>query len=96
MIHYITNPREQLDEGDAYKTKRDYDRFLEEKIKNNMARIGIYQQTIKGGSLCEIIEFSLRHRQYVDPAGHWFVTKEEYAFLISKMSTSKNLKLLKK
>lgn len=95
VIHYITEP--PADESDeAYKQKRNYDRFLEEKIKNNIARVGIYQQTIKGGSLCEIIEFTLRHRQYVEPNGDWFLNKEEYAFLISKMNHAKNMKLRKK
>jgi hypothetical protein len=95
VIHYITDP--PADEtNESYKQKRNYDRFLEEKIKNNIARVGIYQQTIKGGSLCEIIEFTLRHRQYVEPSGDWFLNKEEYAFLISKMNTAKNMKLRKK
>ena len=95
VIHYITEP--PADEtNEAYKQKRNYDRFLEEKIKNNIARVGIYQQIIKGGSLCEIIEFTLRHRQYVEPSGDWFLNKEEYAFLISKMNQAKNMKLRKK
>jgi len=95
VIHYITEPPAD-ESNEAYKQKRNYDRFLEEKIKNNIARVGIYQQPIKGGSLCEIIEFTLRHRQYVEPAGDWFLNKEEYAFLISKMNNAKNMKLRKK
>lgn len=95
VIHYITEPPADVT-NEAYKQKRNYDRFLEEKIKNNIARVGIYQQTIKGGSLCEIIEFTLRHRQYVEPARDWFLNKEEYAFLISKMNHAKNMKLRKK
>jgi hypothetical protein len=95
VIHYITEPPAD-ESNEAYKQKRNYDRFLEEKIKNNIARVGIYQQPIKGGSLCEIIEFTLRHRQYVEPGGDWFLNKEEYAFLISKMNHAKNMKLRKK
>ena len=57
--------------------------FLKEKSKVNK-HIGSFEKEktlAKSGSLCEIIELLLRHRQYMEPMQHFFFNYEEWLYM---------------
>lgn len=57
--------------------------FLKEKSKVNKHLGSFDKEKIlaKSGSLCEIIELLLRHRQFIEPMGHFFYNYEEWLFV---------------
>jgi hypothetical protein len=40
-----------------------------------------YKFLTEKGSLCELIELVLRHKQYINPTGHWFFNYDEWCYL---------------
>jgi len=40
-----------------------------------------YEFLTEKGSLCELIELVLRHKQYINPMRHWFYNYDEWCFL---------------
>ena len=58
------------------------ERFLDTKSKVNKHE-EIYKGFAKSGSLCELIELLLRHKQYILPDKHFFFNFDEWEFMRS-------------
>ena len=56
------------------------DKFLDSKSKINKHE-DIYRGFAKSGSLCELIELLLRHKQYISPKKHFFFNFDEWEFM---------------
>ena len=56
------------------------ERFLDSKSKINKHE-DIYKVFAKSGSLCELIELLLRHKQYISPKNHFFFNFDEWEFM---------------
>jgi hypothetical protein len=58
------------------------EKFLDSKSKINKHE-DIYRVFAKSGSLCELIELLLRHKQYISPKNHFFFNFDEWEFMRS-------------
>jgi len=56
------------------------EKFLESKSKVNKHE-DIYKVFAKSGSLCELIELLLRHKQYISPKNHFFFNYDEWEYM---------------
>lgn len=56
------------------------EKFLDSKSKINKHE-DIYKVFAKSGSLCELIELLLRHKQYISPQNHFFFNFDEWEFM---------------
>ena len=61
--------------------------YLESKNKNYKYMFGEFSPK---GSLCEIIEMLLRHRQYIQPSAHFFYNMEEWMFVTYQRNREKS------
>jgi hypothetical protein len=56
------------------------EKFLDSKSKTNKHE-DIYRVFAKSGSVCELIELLLRHKQYISPKKHFFFNFDEWEFM---------------
>jgi hypothetical protein len=79
-------------DGDAIPDEDKFKAEFEKKQKinnhtdpNDILRIDkdleTYEFLTEKGSLCELIELVLRHKQYIQPMSHWFYNYDEWCFL---------------